>query len=181
MDVCAAAGIPNVRLFGDLIASPEKTAEIVKAVGAAIAEVCAYAEGKGVGVLLEVHGDFNTIETVSGVMDACKDYRCFGIIWDIEHSDRAYGDNWRPFYQVVRPRLKHVHVKDYHRHDDGTFTLCLIGEGDVPIRDIVAALQKDGYDGYYSLEWEKKWHPELPEPEVAFPAYCGVMRGLEVK
>ena len=32
-------------------------------------------------------------------------------------------------------------------------------------------LEEDGYPGYYSLEWEKRWHPELEEPEIVFPAY----------
>jgi hypothetical protein len=27
-----------------------------------------------------------------------------------------------------------------------------------------------------SLEWEKKWHPEIEEPEVALPQYVMVMR-----
>lgn len=30
-----------------------------------------------------------------------------------------------------------------------------------------------------SLEWEKRWHPELDEPEVAFPAYAAWMNRRE--
>jgi hypothetical protein len=26
------------------------------------------------------------------------------------------------------------------------------------------------------VEWEKKWHPEIAEPEVAFPQYMHVLR-----
>lgn len=37
--------------------------------------------------------------------------------------------------------------------------LCLIGEGVIPIKEIVKTLESDGYSGYMSLEWEKKWHP----------------------
>ena len=32
-------------------------------------------------------------------------------------------------------------------------------------------LLDDGYDGYFALEWEKKWHPDLPEPEVEYPHF----------
>jgi hypothetical protein len=32
------------------------------------------------------------------------------------------------------------------------------------------------YTGSYSFEWEKVWHPELEEPEIAFPDYARVMR-----
>ena len=27
------------------------------------------------------------------------------------------------------------------------------------------------YDGYVSFEWEKYWHPEIEEPEVALPDF----------
>lgn len=36
-----------------------------------------------------------------------------------------------------------------------------MGEGELPLEAIISALQASGYDGYYSLEWESKWRPEL--------------------
>jgi len=33
---------------------------------------------------------------------------------------------------------------------------------------------KIGYKGFYSFEWEKRWHPEIEEPEVAFAQYASV-------
>ena len=38
----------------------------------------------------------------------------------------------------------------------------LIGHGKVPIDDIRAVLNKNGYEGWWSLEWEKAWFPEIP-------------------
>ena len=34
---------------------------------------------------------------------------------------------------------------------------------------------KAGYQGYYCFEWEKKWHPEIEDPEIAFPHYAKLM------
>jgi hypothetical protein len=34
-----------------------------------------------------------------------------------------------------------------------------------------------GYRGYYCFEWEKAWHPEIDDPEVAFPHFAKVIRG----
>ena len=51
----------------------------------------------------------------------------------------------------------------------------LLGTGDVPVKEQVKVLVKAGYKGYYCLEWEKKWHPEIEEPEVAFPQYAKAM------
>jgi hypothetical protein len=43
------------------------------------------------------------------------------------------------------------------------------------VKEQVAVLAKAGYKGYYCFEWEKKWHPEIEEPEVAFPHYAKTM------
>jgi hypothetical protein len=51
----------------------------------------------------------------------------------------------------------------------------LTGEGTVPVRETVRVLAAGGYKGYYCFEWEKKWHPEIEPPEVAFPHYARVM------
>ena len=58
---------------------------------------------------------------------------------------------------------------------DGTFKLCHVGDGDIPIAAIVKKLIEDGFDGYFSLEWEKKWHPELPDCDTEFPFYHDFM------
>jgi len=47
--------------------------------------------------------------------------------------------------------------------------LVALGEGEVPVRESLAALAAVGYDGWLTVEWEKRWHPELAEPEVALP------------
>jgi len=47
--------------------------------------------------------------------------------------------------------------------------------GRVPVKEQVAVLAKNGYKGFYCFEWEKKWHPEIEEPEVAFPHFAKTM------
>ena len=46
----------------------------------------------------------------------------------------------------------------------------------MPVRDTVQVLAPSGYIGYYRFEWEKAWHPDFEEPEVALPHYARVMR-----
>jgi len=175
IDVCAAMGIPLVRVFGDRIPEGRSVQEATALAAQGIRKLCAYAKGTDVHIALEVHGNFNTIEVMDSLLAQVPDEN-FGILWDVQHSDKVYGDNWRPFYEVIRPHIRHVHIKDHHR-DNGANRLCRVGAGDVPIHDIVSTLMADGYDGYFSLEWEKKWHPELPDCETEFPAYPKFMRG----
>ena len=49
----------------------------------------------------------------------------------------------------------------------------------LPLKAVISRLQQDGYEGFYSFEWEKRWHPELPEPERALPRYVDFMRASE--
>jgi hypothetical protein len=43
------------------------------------------------------------------------------------------------------------------------------------VREQVKVLADGGYGGFYGFEWEKKWHPEIEPPEVAFPHYAKTM------
>jgi hypothetical protein len=52
----------------------------------------------------------------------------------------------------------------------------LTGTGDIPVQETVSVLVRNGYKGYYCFVWEKRWHPEIEEPEVAFPHYAKTMR-----
>ena len=105
--------------------------------------------------------------------------RNFGLIWDVAHSDRAYGSEWQRFYNDIAPWVRHVHIKDHVRIAAGSgtrsFRLTMPGDGEIPIRDIVRRLALDGYSGYFSLEWERMWHPELPPIEDALPRFVEIM------
>ncbi len=62
------------------------------------------------------------------------------------------------------------------RRAGGDWQLVLLGEGDIPVRDGLRLLQQRGYQDFISVEWEKKWHPEIEEPEVAFPQHLAVLK-----
>lgn len=179
IDVCQRMGIAMIRVFGDAFPAEDPREEVLERVILGLRTLCDYAAPKGVQVLLEIHGEFNTIEVIQPILKALDGTANFGILWDIEHSDRAYGDAVEPFYQLIRPYIRHIHAKDYIRATaDEPFHLCLVGEGQIPIPTLVSWLQRDGYQGYFSLEWEKAWVPELPEPEIAFPGYVSYMQSL---
>jgi len=41
----------------------------------------------------------------------------------------------------------------------------------VPVRQMLGVLKAAGYRRWISVEWEKRWHPEIDEPEVALPQH----------
>ena len=58
-----------------------------------------------------------------------------------------------------------------HQHSD----YVLFGEGKFPIDPCLRLLQDVGFAGWYCLEWEKMWHPEIADPEIALPAFAREM------
>ena len=58
-----------------------------------------------------------------------------------------------------------------HVRGNGTYTLCNTGAGDIPLIPILRMLEKDGYSGYVSIEWEKTWHPDLRDAHEELPHF----------
>lgn len=176
IDTCHRMGIPAIRVFGDLLPPDERREAVIARVVEGLTALCRYAEDIGnVKVLLEIHGDFNTIETISPVLEQMHSHPSFGIIWDVEHSFRAYGQAFEPFYRLIRPWINHVHIKDCITEGQNALVR-MPGQGTVNLPQIIRQLQQDGYDGLYSFEWEKRWHPEIDEPEIAFVQYVRCMQ-----
>jgi sugar phosphate isomerase/epimerase len=80
----------------------------------------------------------------------------FRICWD---PGNAFALGERPYpegYEAVRPWVAHVHVKDARMvvtPDRGPHAqFCVIGEGEIDYVGQFAALKRDGYHGYVSLE-----------------------------
>ena len=52
------------------------------------------------------------------------------------------------------------------------------GFGDLPLEETVGVLKAGGYDGFYSLEWVKRWDMSLEEPGIVFAHYANYMGTL---
>ncbi len=166
IDVASRMGFKFVRVFGNSI--KEDYDVVLSRVVRALTKLCRYAKDKNVDVLLETHGDFNDEATVNPVIEQMKEFDNFGLIWDIMHTDGKYKENWLKFYEAQKPYIRHLHIKD---HERSPWKLVNIGEGNIPVADICNYLEKDGYEGYFSLEWERKWHPELCCIEEAMDSF----------
>lgn len=169
IDTAAFIGAGAIRVFGDqLTGEPETDNEIFERVIRGYRELCAYAKDTGVRVCQETHGSFNTLEAIGRILEGMQDVPEFGYIWDVMHTYRAYGRPFEAAYELLKPRINHLHVKDCTKEHK----LVPCGEGDVPLGEIVSALKMDGYEGYLSLEWEKVWHPYLADAEEVFPSFA---------
>lgn len=84
----------------------------------------------------------------------------------MHHPYFEQGEDAETVVQNLGAYIRHVHVKDSH---SGRY--CLIGEGELPIREMMNGLASINYDGFLSLEWDPEWMAELTEMEVIFPIF----------
>ncbi|MCG5214620.1 sugar phosphate isomerase/epimerase family protein [Streptosporangium sp. KLBMP 9127] len=108
-------------------------------------------------------------EALSGV-----DFPEAGVQWDLGNpylEDEDAATTWRN----IRPWLFYLQVKDMIKKN-GRWSYVLMGEGELPIPDVLSWLGGRDFDGWVSLEWEKYWNPELAEPEIALPQFLEYMK-----
>ena len=165
--IASRIGFSAIRVFGDRIEGDEE--ECLARIINGISVLCKEAEGLGVFVLLEVHGEINTTRRIEKIVAACGDFPRFCLLWDVCHTRKTC--NPKDFYERFAPYIRHVHFKDIR----GDLHV-LPGEGELPLKEIAEMMLSGGYDGYFSLEWEKKWHPELPPMEKALQKYTEILR-----
>ena len=128
-----------------------------------------FAKDSGVKVLIETHGDLVYADDIVYVMNGAAANNT-GLVWDIVNMWWITKEPPTEVFKKLQAHIHHVHVKDA-KPVDGNEQYVLLGKGKAPIREAVKALSGGGYKGFYSFEWEKQWHPELEEPEVALPPY----------
>lgn len=166
--------VPVLRVFGGPDEPGTSEGDATARVADALARAAPEASQAGVTVALETHDAFASARRVAQVLSRVPS-AAVGALWDSHHPYRM-GESADEVAALLAGRLVHVHVKDALRTASGGWDLVLLGEGDVPVEQQLHALERLGYDGYVSVEWEKKWHPELAEPEIALPQHITRLR-----
>ena len=95
-------------------------------------------------------------------------------MWDSHHPHRA-GETPAEVYANLGRRILLTQIKDARREPGDGWRLVLLGQGEVPVREMLGLLAAGGYRGWISVEWEKRWHPEIEAPEVALPQHLAVL------
>lgn len=177
LDLAAEWSAPAVRVFGgELPGEPAARQERLATAAGLLEEASGRAARAGVRVGVETHDSFLASATVAELL-ALVPSPWVGAVWDSHHPCRA-GESAAQVYANIGSRLCLAQVKDAVRTGPGSddWRLVLLGKGDVPVREMLGLLFRGGYDGWVSVEWEKRWHPEIDEPETALPQHLRLLR-----
>ncbi|MBL7735563.1 MAG: sugar phosphate isomerase/epimerase [Chitinophagaceae bacterium] len=173
IDLAAALKCPYVRIFPNDFPENQERNETIELIVNGLGELGQHAKGTGVRVLMESHGKVVYIKDLKTIMDAAKS-DTVGLVWDIANMWSATKESPADAYAALKEYIYHTHIKDLTVEGD-KLSYSLLGRGNTPIFEAIDLLAKGGYAGYYSWEWEKRWHPEIEEPEIALADYVVVM------
>lgn len=176
IDLASTLGAPYVRVFGgkaenDTAPVPDDATK--KRVAAGLRELGEYAGSRNVTVILESHDHFTSSATLKDVMHAA-DSPHVGLLWDAHHTFATSNEDPEFTVKQLGQWIRHTHLKDsVGQGEDRKYVLT--GRGTVPIARQIKALESIGYKGFYCFEWEKVWHPDLQDPEIAIADYAKVV------
>lgn len=168
---------PVLRVFGGALdESPGRRAEQIRAAAAVLETAVPAAERLGVAIGVETHDSFSASVTVAELL-ALVPSPSVGAVWDSHHPHRM-GETPRQIASNFGDRILLAQVKDARRsaEQDSGWQLVLLGEGEVDVRSMLAELLARHYGGWVSVEWEKRWHPEIEEPEIALPQHIATLQ-----
>ncbi len=169
IDLAQKLNCKYIRVFGNEIPDKSRKAETIKQIASSLDELGNYTKGTGVTVLIETHGDFSTGDAMLELLQQITS-KNVDVLWDVTNAYVEFDEPIDVTFNKLSSRIKHSHIKDAKgRVPDAK--LCMIGKGDLSVKQMVDLLKSIGFDGWLSLEWEKMWHPELEEPEIVLGTY----------
>ena len=139
-------------------------------VGENLEQLLSKAEACGVTLLLKTSGIYADTARLRSMLESfASDW--LGALWDMHHPYRDFGESADTTIKNLGTYVKHVHLRD--SDENGEYQL--IGEGNMPIPDMIRALGSINFDGFISLEWKPEWMEDLQDREIIFPYYVNYM------
>lgn len=185
IEVANAVGAEYLRVFGfgDLDAhSREELADIA---ARTMDDVLALEGAEDLTWMVETHDNWIDSADCRLLLDRI-DAPNVGALWDMGHTPRVGDESPEETIETLGDSIVYTHLKDaVHEPDhpdamDSGWRYVTPGEGELPLEEALRALDARGYDGWVTLEHEKRWHPELPDADAILPDAADWFRGLDL-
>ena len=130
--------------------------------------------GLEVTLLIKTVGIYANTERLRNLLD---DYARdeLAALWDMHHPYRDFKETPDATIRNLGAYVRHIHLRD--SDDAGEYNL--IGEGTLPIQELMRALSSIDYDGFLSMEWKPDWMPDLPLRDVILPYFINYMNRFD--
>ena len=160
-------------MLADRDAAPEGEVDDDK-IAEALLQLADIAKGKNVTLLVETNGVYGDTARLRRLLDKVNRPE-IAALWDIHHPYRYFGEDAKTTVKNLGAYIRHVHAKD-SVVENGRIVYKMMGEGDLPVYDMLDALTAIDFDGFVSLEWVKRWMPDLTDAGIVFPHFAHFMQ-----
>ena len=133
------------------------SSQAFKVLGRALEEVVPYAERNGVRLALEpthpmYRADTSFLMTLAEAIDVCEAFEspCLGVYIDVYHV--GWDNTVYEQIKRARGRILGVQLSDWKRETKSLEDWGLPGEGVMPLRALLEAVEAAGWDGLYDVE-----------------------------
>ena len=180
---------PSIRIYGGKFVTGEidkdglKIAQLVKS----MRECGEFAKTHNVKLCMENHfGTMTTTAAKSAEIACLINHPNVGILYDQANIAFFPAEEFEEAIRLQTSKIFHVHVKDlvykevagglvcsevsHIKESERTVSSRIPGEGILDWPSILARLKKSGYDGWLSLEYERRWQTiDLPHAAEGMP------------
>lgn len=163
-----------IRILGDKDPAPGGEDPDDEYIVSVLKKLSPLAKEADVTLLVETNGAYADTKRLKKLIDAV-DSPCVAVLWDLQHPYRFFNESPEETYENIGQYVKYVHVKD-SRVIEGKIMYFMMGDGDMPLREMLNLLKTKGYEGYVSLEWVKRWARDLAEAGIVFPQFAYYMK-----
>lgn len=197
MDYCEYLGARYIRIYGGNLGAGdtdrikekrEKLIESMRYLGRLAIE-------KGVTLVIENH--FNTM-AVSAEQSAAliREINCpaVRILYDQANLTFTENEGYQEAIAIQQQYVSYMHVKDLVFKEGVAFVSSevshpdesernvytkIVGEGMIEWPEILNRVKEQGYDGWLSLEYERRWHPnDIPDASIGMKQSIDYLRTI---
>ena len=161
VDMARNAGIERVIVRVEEKTENEKLAE-------KLAEAIKRAENADVQILLETRGYLASTENVIDIINFFSS-AAVGASWNVRETYFDAGESPETTIKNLGAYIKYVRLGD--RKDDRTV---LIGEGELPVGEVINALSSLNYDGFISVAWNE----EINDADIVLTHFANYIANL---
>ena len=139
-----------------------------------VKDVLPSAEKAGVVLLIETVGEFADTARLREFLNLFASDN-LAALWDLHYPCAVSGERPEDTIKTLGAYVRHVHIKD----SEGENSYVLVGEGSLPIEEVMDALRSVNYGGFISIEWDPSWDADVDDIDIIFTHFINYMSRFE--
>ncbi|WP_246310458.1 sugar phosphate isomerase/epimerase family protein [Halorarum halophilum] len=175
--------VEYIRVFGKGDSDTQSDSEMARTGRTTMEQILSLEGATDVQWIVETHDNWTQSEDCRVLVDRV-DSPNVSVLWDVGHTARTGSESPAETLETLGSSIEYVHIKDAvyepdHEYamDDG-WRYVAPGTGELPLAETIQLLRRVCFDGWVLFEHEKRWHPELQDPEHAYPAFVDWFKNL---